>query len=169
MKKIITIGLCLVMVTTFAFAEVVRSEDFVLTGNGGKTIGRMTTSGEGTPALFMYDNNGVVRISIGLYADGAPGVVLNDEKGLAGAIMRLVNNDGRPVLVLKEDGQDKYIVSDKGVELGGSQNGGGGVKTIIISVVLSSFISIVATLALIAKGKETSLPIVAPVPGTAVM
>jgi hypothetical protein len=42
-------------------------------------------------------------------------VVLNDEKGNASAIMRLVNNGGEPVIVLKENGQDKYIIDKNGI------------------------------------------------------
>lgn len=88
----------------------VKTEDLMLVDKRGQTTARLTTSGEGTPALFFYDDNDIVRISIGLYADGAPSVVLNDEAGQAAAIMRLVESAGTPVLVLKENGQDKLVI-----------------------------------------------------------
>ena len=95
-------------------AETVSSENFILRDANGNMTAQLTTSGEGTPAFFMYDKAGVVRVSIGLYGDGAPGVVLNDNKGLAGAILRLVESHGDPVLVLKENGEDKKIIDVRG-------------------------------------------------------
>lgn len=95
--------------------QTVAGTDFILTSPTGYTTARLTTSGEGTPALFFYDKKNVVRISIGLYEDGAPGVVLNDEAGKAAAIMRLVESAGNPVLVLKENGQDKLIIDKSGM------------------------------------------------------
>lgn len=97
-----------------ACAETVSSENFILRDANGNMTAQLTTSGEGTPAFFMYDTAGVVRVSIGLYGDGAPGVVLNDNKGLAGAILRLVDSGGDPVLVLKENGEDKKIIDVRG-------------------------------------------------------
>lgn len=138
------------------FAEPVRSDNFVLTDASGRTTAQMTTSGEGTPAFFMYDTKGTVRISIGLYGDGAPGVVLNDEKGLAAAILRLVQNDGKPVLVLKEDGQDRYILRDTGVDMAGSGAKNSGMKDTIISIIASSCISIITTLAIVSRKQEVS-------------
>jgi hypothetical protein len=102
------------LVPTFAFAETLSSENFELHDKSGRLTAQLTTSSDGTPAFFIYDQNGVPRVSIGLYPDGAPGVVLNDDKGLAGAIMRLVNNNGEPVVVLKENGQDRYIIRKDG-------------------------------------------------------
>jgi len=103
-----------------ARAQTVSGTDFRLYGQGGLLTAQLTTSGEGTPALFLYDANRVPRISIGVYADGAPGVVLNDSAGQAAAIMRLVNSAGGPVVVLKENGQDKVIIDKNGVP--GSNN-----------------------------------------------
>jgi hypothetical protein len=79
-----------------------------------------------------------VRISIGLYGDGVPGVVLNDEKGNASAIMRLVNNGGEPVVVLKENGQDKYIIDKNGIP--NASSGSGSNTLVIILAVLSGTI-----------------------------
>ena len=89
--------------------ETVASDNFVPHDAGSKTTAQLTTSGGGTPAFFIYDTHGVVRVSVGLYPDGALGIVLNNSKGLAGAIMRLVENNGEPVVVLKENGQDCYV------------------------------------------------------------
>ncbi len=115
-KKIVwCIHASVVMHTSSVFAQAVTSDDFVLKNAKGETTARLTTSGEGTPALFFYDANQKIRISIGLYGDGVPGVVLNDENEKAGAIMRLVTNQGEPVLVLKENGQDKLIIDKNGL------------------------------------------------------
>jgi hypothetical protein len=112
MKKIIVLFIfALVLLPQLSMAETVASDNFVLHDRSGKMTAELTTSGEGTPALFMFDSHGVIRVSIGLYPDGAPGVVLNDDKGLAGAILRLVESKGDPVLVLKENGQDRYIAT----------------------------------------------------------
>ena len=115
-KKIVWCILASVVIhTSSVFAQAVTSDDFVLKNASGQTTARLTTSGEGTPALFFYDVNNKIRISIGLYKDGVPGVVLNDENEKAGAIMRLVSNQGNPVLVLKENGEDKLIIDKNGV------------------------------------------------------
>ena len=67
-------------------AQTVTGTDFKLKDQNGNVTAELTTSGEGTPALFFYDKLHVPRISIGLYQDGIPGVVLNDEQGNAAAI-----------------------------------------------------------------------------------
>ena len=105
----------LMFTTSVATAQTVTSTDFKLKDPNGNVTAQLTTSGEGTPALFFYDKKQVPRISIGLYQGGIPGIVLNDEQGNAAAILRLVQNDGNPVLVLKEDGQDKYIIDTNGI------------------------------------------------------
>jgi hypothetical protein len=116
-------------------AQTVSSDNFVLKGANGKVTAQLTTSGEGTPALFFYDENNVVRISIGLYAGGIPSVVLNDNTGKAGAIMRLVNNNGNPVLVLKENGQDTLIIDKNGLPSKGLST-----SIVIILAILFGFI-----------------------------
>lgn len=105
----------LFLTTSTVAAETVTGTGFKLKDQNGNVTAELTTSGEGTPALFFYDKMQVPRISIGLYQGGIPGVVLNDEQGNAAAILRLVQNDGNPVLVLKEDGQDKYIIDTNGI------------------------------------------------------
>ncbi len=105
----------LMFTTSVVAAETVTSTDFKLKDQNGNVTAQLTTSGEGTPALFFYDKKQVSRISIGLYQGGIPGIVLNDEQGNAAAILRLVQNEGNPVLVLKEDGQDKYIIDTSGI------------------------------------------------------
>ena len=51
---------------------------------------------------------------MGLYGDQVPTIALNDENGLATAILRMVNNQGDPVLVLKEYGKDRLIIDKNG-------------------------------------------------------
>lgn len=96
-------------------AQTITGTDFVLTGPQGNITARLTTSGEGSPVLFFYDSRNTVRLSVGLYADGTPSVVLDDDSGRASAILRLVQNNGNPVLVLKENGQDKLVINKNGL------------------------------------------------------
>lgn len=100
------------------FAQTIESDNFILTDGNGRTTAQLTKSGEGTPALFFYDGKWTPRISIGLYEDGVPGIVLNDEQWLATAILRMVNNQGNPALVLKENWQDKFIIDKNGIRSG---------------------------------------------------
>ncbi len=115
MRTLFFIGFVILTLPFSVWAQIVRSENFVLTDAAGNMTAQLTTWGEGTPALFFYDTHNIPRISIGLYGDGVPGVVLNDEKWNAGAILRLVDNAGNPVLVLKENGQDKLIIDKNGL------------------------------------------------------
>jgi len=131
-------------------AQTVSSDNFVLKGANGKVTAQLTTSGEGTPALFFYDENNVVRISIGLYAGGIPSVVLNDDTGKAGALMRLVNNNGNPILVLKENGQDTLIIDKNGVPSKGLPT-----SIVIILAILFGFIGGFVAVMVLQK-KQTS-------------
>lgn len=115
MLKFIILCIISILITPLVSARTVESDNFILTDGYGRTTAQLTKSGEWTPALFFYDTRWTPRISIGLYGDGVPGVVLNDETGNASAIMRLVNNGGEPVIVLKENGQDKYIIDKNGI------------------------------------------------------
>lgn len=121
----------LILPLALAHAETVTGANFILTSPNGNTTAQLTTSGEGTPALFFYDAKHTVRISIGLYPDGAPGVVLNDDTGKAAAIMRLVESGGNPVLVLKENGQDRLIIDKSGVQT----------RTLILLDVIAGFLA----------------------------
>lgn len=107
--------LFLVLPLALARGQTVTGTNFTLTSLNGNITAQLTTSGEGTPALFFYDTKHTARISIGLYPDGAPGIVLNDNTGKAAAILRLVENNGNPVLVLKENGQDQLVINKNGI------------------------------------------------------
>ena len=143
-KRTHIITLLFLTLPAITIAETVTSNNFVLQDASGHMGGQLTYSGEGTPTLFLYDKHNVPRVSIGLYPDGAPGVVLNDDKGLAGAIMRLVTSNGDPVVVLKENGQDKVIVDTKGraSPLSGTSGAGGGMS--ILSLLLSAIVGAIA-------------------------
>jgi hypothetical protein len=160
MKYILTLlfGATLLAFPSLLFAETVMSDNFVLRDASGRTTAQLTTSGDGTPAFFIYDSKGVVRVSIGLYPDGAPGVVLNDSKGLAGAIMRLVENNGEPVVVLKENGQDRYIIKKDGPDAGTTP-----ITSPFMTVLATALISIIGsslmTLYILGKRLPPSLPL----------
>lgn len=119
-----------------SFAQTITGENFVLTGPDGKMTAQLATGGEGTPGLFFYDTRWVPRITIGLYGDQVPGIVLNDENGLATALLRMVNNQWDPVLVLKENGQDRLIIDKNGI---GNTSGGSPIGT--MNMILISLIS----------------------------
>ena len=100
-----------------ASAQTVTGTDFELKSASGTTTAQLTTSKEGTPALFFFDSHNVPRISIGLYPGGAPGIVLNDSQGRAAVLMRLLDTNGNPAVILKENGADKVVIDQSGVPL----------------------------------------------------
>jgi len=91
-------------------ADVIEAKDFRLIGPNGELTAQLTTSREGTPALFFYDSSGRLKLNLGIYPEGPPGIILFDGNGQAAALLRLAEEDGSPVLVFKEDGQDKMII-----------------------------------------------------------
>ena len=116
--KYTSLIICVVFLPISLFANTVESENYILRDEQWRTTAQLTKSWEWTPALFFYDSKGVPRITIGLYGDGVPGIVLNDENWLATALLRMENNAWDPVLVLKEKWQDRYILDKNGVRMG---------------------------------------------------
>ncbi len=143
----------LFIVPTSSFAQAITWGNFVLTGPDGKMTAQLTTGGEGTPALFFYDTRWIPRITIGLYGDGVPGIVLNDEKGLATALLRMVNNQWDPVLVLKEYGQDKFILDKNGIR-GSTWNTSLGTFSLLLLSLVSGWIGGYITFLVIQKKDE---------------
>ncbi len=112
---VLLMGAVLLVAPSAASAQTVTGTDFELKSATGTTTAQLTTSKEGTPALFFFDSHDVPRISIGLYPDGAPGIVLNDSQGRAAVLMRLLDTNGNPTLVLKENGTDKVVINQNGI------------------------------------------------------
>jgi hypothetical protein len=81
----------------------------------------------------------MIKLNLGIYADGAPTIVLFDNNNQAAALLRLADVNGRPVLVFKENGQDKIII---GLHSGSVINPGNSVASGSVSY-LSLFISAV--------------------------
>jgi hypothetical protein len=77
----------------------------------------MGTSGEGSPGIWIFDKNGKVRLSIGLYGDNNASIVLNDESERAVQIFRTVGAGSAPVLVMKSDGRDRIVMGLGGLKL----------------------------------------------------
>ena len=73
-------------ISNVAYAETMTSENFQLVNNAGQVTAQLTAGGDGTPGLFIYDNNRVPRITIGLYKDQVPTITINDAKGKATGI-----------------------------------------------------------------------------------
>ncbi len=132
-------SLLLISMPLTSFAQTITGENFVLTGPDGKMTAQLATGGEGTPGLFFYDTRWVPRITIGLYGDQVPGIVLNDEKGLATALLRMVNNQWDPVLVLKENGQDHLIIDKNGIRNTPGSSPIGTMNIIFISLISGWF------------------------------
>jgi hypothetical protein len=79
----------------------------------GKPRAELAFSQEGGPGLFFYDTQGRNRLVLGLYAPAEseyPFVVLNDTKQHAAGIFRLFGQYETPVVVLKNNGQDRSIL-----------------------------------------------------------
>ncbi len=100
------------------YAQTVTGTAFELKSAAGSTTAQLTASKEGTPALFFYDSHAVPRISIGLYADGAPSVMLNDSAGRPAALLQLLDTNGNPALTFEKNGASKVVIDQNGVPLG---------------------------------------------------
>ena len=92
-------------------AQVVYAQEFQLKSKDGRTLARWTsTTDEGGPSIWFYDANGKIRLQVGLYPDGLPLVGLFNEKFEAKALLRLAGGNGSPVLVMKNNNQDRIIL-----------------------------------------------------------
>lgn len=92
--------------------DMVSASRIRLIDPAGKVRAELTISGDGGPALFFYDSAGRNRMVLGLYspAEGeAPSVVLNDAQQRAAGIFRLFGARDTPVVVLKNQGQDRSV------------------------------------------------------------
>ncbi len=110
---------------------------FNLIGPNGRVTAQITSSVEGTPAIFFYDENNKVRLNLGIYPGGAPGVILMDKDGNAAAILRLTDDGHTPVLVMKEGGVDKKIIGlgqydEKKIEINSDGNTAAKIETVSV-------------------------------------
>lgn len=113
LHKTILSGFSLVLVLlTAASAEsaTVVANDFQLLGANGKLAARLTMSGEGTPALFFFDQQGHNRMNLAMYPEGVGGLIMNDPEGRAVAVLRLHGKNERPVLVMKSKGENRMVM-----------------------------------------------------------
>jgi hypothetical protein len=91
---------------------IVAAHAFRLVDASGKTHAMLSLVDDDNPALFFFDHEGRNRMVIGLYAPAEgqfPFVVLNDTHQHAAGIFRLFGPQETPVVVLKNDGQDRSI------------------------------------------------------------
>ena len=95
-------------------ADVVSTRALEVVGADGRRQIVMGTSGEGSPGIWIYDRNGKVRLSLGLYGDNNASLVLNDESERAVEIFRTVGERSMPVLVLKAQGRDRIVMGLNG-------------------------------------------------------
>jgi hypothetical protein len=96
------------------YEQVVSAKSFQLVNNAGKVIGFWTTCGADAPCLNFYDANNNVRLQLGLYGapseKGLPFVGLFDEKYQIKELLRLYGQAQAPVLVMKNNDQDRVIM-----------------------------------------------------------
>lgn len=96
-----------------ASSGTVRAKQVELVDPQGRRRALIGTSGEGSPAIWFFDQNGKSRLNLGVYADGNPMIVLNDANEQAVQIFRTVGG-GEPVLVMKAGGRDRIILGLNG-------------------------------------------------------
>jgi hypothetical protein len=93
-----------------ARANLLSTHALEVVGVDGRRQIVMGTSGEGSPGIWIFDRNGKVRLSIGLYGDNNSSIVLNDENEQAVQIFRTVGPRAAPVLVMKSQGRDRIVM-----------------------------------------------------------
>lgn len=95
-------------------SRAVSSQNFQLVDNNGKMRGSWTNCSGGSPCLNLFDDQGKLRLQLGIYSAageaGLPFIILNNERQEPKAILRLVGGNAAPVLVLKNNNQDKMIM-----------------------------------------------------------
>ena len=89
---------------------VVSARTLEVVGADGRRQIVMGTSSEGSPGIWIYDRNGKVRLSLGLYGDNNASIVLNDRSEQAVQIFRTVGERSMPVLVMKAQGRDRIVM-----------------------------------------------------------
>jgi len=95
-------------------ASVVSTRTLEVVGADGRRQLVMGTGTEGSPGIWIYDRNGKVRLSLGLYGDNNASIVLNDESEQAVEIFRTVGPHSAPVLVMKAQGRDRIVMGLNG-------------------------------------------------------
>jgi hypothetical protein len=88
---------------------VITASEIRLVDSRGRMRAQFGTSGEGTPGFWMYDSNNVVRFTYGLYQDNSSYLGLQDERGQMIELMRSYGPKGSPLLIFKQNGQDRMI------------------------------------------------------------
>ena len=94
--------------------NVVSTHTLEVVGADGRRRLVMGTGTEGSPGIWIYDRNGKVRLSLGLYGDNNASIVLNDESEQAVEIFRTVGAHSVPVLVMKAQSRDRIVMGLNG-------------------------------------------------------
>ncbi len=98
------------MGSAVAAAQTISATRIELVDAQGQRQVVIGTSAEGSPAMWFFDRHGKNRLNLGLYGDGNPEVVLNDEAERAVEIVRGVGPTSAPVLVQKSGGADRLVM-----------------------------------------------------------
>ena len=106
-RATLSIALTSFLMTPAIAAIEYSATSFNLVDEKGRVTAQLSTSAEGTPSLFFFDQNNVVRLNLGIYPGGNPGIVLMDKNGESSLVITL-NDDGvSPIVSLRKDGVDK--------------------------------------------------------------
>lgn len=100
---------CLAYANKAPETQVISAQDFQLLDNNGQITARWTSC-QGSPCLNFYDSAGRVWLQMGLYGDGLPFIGLFDKDFHPKALLRLFGNNEAPVLVMKNNNQDRLIM-----------------------------------------------------------
>jgi len=103
-----------IMARAQGFEQVIAAKSFQLVNDNGKVIGTWASCGPQAGCLNFYDDNNNVRLQLGLYSapseKGMPFVGLFDEKYQIKELLRLYGPALAPVLVQKNNDQDRMIL-----------------------------------------------------------
>jgi hypothetical protein len=80
---------------------------FNLVDEKGRVAAQLSSSAEGTPSLFFFDENNIVRLNLGIYPGGNPGIVLMDKNGKSAAVITLSDDGVTPYVSLRRDGVEE--------------------------------------------------------------
>jgi hypothetical protein len=111
LKRItLSIALTSFLMTPASAAIEYSATSFNLVDEKGRVTAQLSSSAEGTPSLFFFDENNVVRLNLGIYPGGNPGIVLMDKNGKSAAVITLSEDGITPSVSLRKDGEEKNVL-----------------------------------------------------------
>lgn len=109
-RATLSIALTSFLMTPAIAAIEYSATSFNLVDEKGRVTAQLSSSAEGTPSLFFFDQNNVVRLNLGIYPGGNPGIVLMDKNGKSAAVITLSEDGVTPSVSLRKDGEEKNVL-----------------------------------------------------------